>query len=165
MRDMDIDAIDRRGSTPLHWACYSKSEYALCYILAMKPDLEVKDITGLAPIHLAIKSVGDLNSTRPVRALLLKGARRDVVNNQGQKCMDMIKDDVSESLRKELEGILKEPKYNELCMFGSIPMVPLQQNHKTQSVFIFAVIFILACQFLIVLPSKSGHSYILTLSL
>lgn len=40
IRHMDINIFDNRGSTPLHWACYSKSEYALSYILAMNPDLE-----------------------------------------------------------------------------------------------------------------------------
>ena len=64
----------------MHWACYSKSEFAQAYILAMDPDLEIQDTSGLTPLHLAIKSVGELGSTRPVRSLLLKGASRDAVN-------------------------------------------------------------------------------------
>lgn len=42
-KQMDINIADNRGSTPLHWACYSKAEYALSYILAMGPNLELKD--------------------------------------------------------------------------------------------------------------------------
>jgi hypothetical protein len=38
---MDINECDNRGSTPLHWACYSRSEFALSYILALHPDLEI----------------------------------------------------------------------------------------------------------------------------
>jgi ankyrin repeat protein len=34
-----ISEKDKRGSTPLHWACYSQSEVALSYLLAWKPDL------------------------------------------------------------------------------------------------------------------------------
>ena len=60
IRGMDINTTDRRGSTPLHWACYSKSEFALCYILALNPNLDIHDTQGLAPIHLAIKSAGEL---------------------------------------------------------------------------------------------------------
>jgi len=37
---MSLEDVDNRGSTPLHWACYSKSEFALSYILAMNPKLE-----------------------------------------------------------------------------------------------------------------------------
>jgi len=44
-------------STPLHWACYSKSEIALCYLLAWISDLEDRDIEGYTPLHLAVKSV------------------------------------------------------------------------------------------------------------
>jgi ankyrin repeat protein len=36
---MDINVRDNRQSTPLHWACYSKSEIALNYLLAMNPDI------------------------------------------------------------------------------------------------------------------------------
>ena len=43
IKDMDIDETDNRGSTPLHWACYSKAEFALSYILSMQPYLESVD--------------------------------------------------------------------------------------------------------------------------
>jgi len=43
LKDMDIDETDNRGSTPLHWACYSKAEFALAYTLALEPDLEIAD--------------------------------------------------------------------------------------------------------------------------
>ena len=78
----------------MHWACYSKSEFALCYILALKPNLGIQDASGLTPLHLAIKSVGDLSSTRPVRALLLKGADRNVKTKSGQTVFEVIKEDV-----------------------------------------------------------------------
>jgi ankyrin repeat protein len=37
LKGMNLQETDNRGSTPLHWACYSKSEFALNYILAMDP--------------------------------------------------------------------------------------------------------------------------------
>lgn len=38
VKGMDINTLDARGSTPLHWACFSCSELALIYILAwIKP--------------------------------------------------------------------------------------------------------------------------------
>ena len=40
---MDINITDNKLSTPLHWACYSKSEVALNYILSMNPNLEARD--------------------------------------------------------------------------------------------------------------------------
>lgn len=40
-KGMNLDEADNRGSTPLHWACYSRSEFALSYILALSPNLEL----------------------------------------------------------------------------------------------------------------------------
>ena len=57
LKDMDINEQDNRGSTALHWACYSKAEFALGYILAMGPDLEQVDNNGLTPLHLAVRAV------------------------------------------------------------------------------------------------------------
>lgn len=36
---LDINSKDRRGSTPLHWACFRQSEVALSYLLAWGPNL------------------------------------------------------------------------------------------------------------------------------
>ena len=57
IKDMDIDETDNRGSTPLHWACYSKAEFALSYILSMSPYLESVDQNGFTPLHLAVRAV------------------------------------------------------------------------------------------------------------
>lgn len=87
---MDIKSRDHRNSTPLHWACYSKSEIALCYLLAWMDDLEEKDIEGYTALHLAVKSVEQIRTTRPVRTLLVRGASRDSVDKQGRKPVDLV---------------------------------------------------------------------------
>ena len=73
---LDINSKDCRGSTPLHWAWFSKSEIAISYLLAWDAKINEEDQKGLTPLHLAIKAVNDINSTRPVRALLISGASR-----------------------------------------------------------------------------------------
>ena len=39
--NVDLNQQDKRGSTPLHWACYSNSEIALSYLLAWEPQLNI----------------------------------------------------------------------------------------------------------------------------
>ena len=131
---MDINEGDNRGSTPLHWSCYSKAEYVLSYLLAMQPNLEAQDINGFTPLHLAIKSVGELRTARPVRSLLLKGSNRKAKTKKDQSCNDMIKDDLDQQLKAELENMLKKPVYIE-CFLPKLPLVPLRQNHKSQILF------------------------------
>ncbi len=43
----------------------------------MKPILDGQDIEGYTPLHLAVKGAANSDNTRPVRILLMKGARRD----------------------------------------------------------------------------------------
>lgn len=35
---IDMNGVDKKGSTPLHWACFLQSEVALSYLLAWGPD-------------------------------------------------------------------------------------------------------------------------------
>jgi hypothetical protein len=53
-----------------------------------------------------VKSVEILKSSRPVRALLLKGARREVKDNSGKTPLDLVGDHIPENLRRDLEAIL-----------------------------------------------------------
>lgn len=150
---MDINDKDNRGTSPLHWACFSKSEFALSYILALNPDLETVDFQGQTALHLAIRSVGDLKSTRPVRALLLKGASRAAKTKKDETCKQLIKSDVSDTMRKELDQMLIEPNYIE-CFMVKTPLVPLRQNHKTQTLFVSLFLVIIFTQLFIIIPSK-----------
>lgn len=142
VKTMNINDTDNRDSTPLHWACYSRSEFALSYILAMEVNLEAKDQAGYTPLHLAIKSVGQLKSTRPVRALLLKGANRSATNLNNDTCVDIIGEEVTDNMRNELIQMLEVPRYLE-CFMVKTPLVPLRQNHKTQLLFVILFLIIL----------------------
>ena len=87
---MDLRCKDARGSTPLHWACYSKSEIALCYLLSWVKILDDQDIEGYTPLHLAVKSCDAMKSTRPVRSLLIRGASREARDKQGRRPVDLL---------------------------------------------------------------------------
>lgn len=103
---MDINIADNKLSTPLHWACFARSEVALNYILSMNPNLEAKDQQGFTALHLAVKSVEQLQSTRPVRSLLLKGSQRLARDNNGNTPADVIPESLSSDLRNELKQML-----------------------------------------------------------
>lgn len=57
-------------------------------------------------MHLAVKSVDLLQSTRPVRFLLMKGADVDVTDNKGRIPLEFVKEVRSNDLRNDLTRML-----------------------------------------------------------
>lgn len=92
MLGLNINAQDKRGSTALHWACYSQSETAISYLLAWNPDVNMRDREGYTPLHLAVRSVDAVESCRPVRALLIKGAKTNIQDERGKIPEDYVRD-------------------------------------------------------------------------
>mmetsp|Transcript_18520 Transcript_18520/g.17615 ORF Transcript_18520/g.17615 Transcript_18520/m.17615 type:complete len:110 (+) Transcript_18520:1177-1506(+) len=56
----------------------------------------------------------------------------------------MVQDHLQDSMKEELESILKEPTYCE-CFMIKTPLIPLKPNHKTQFLFagLFTLIFVI----------------------
>ncbi len=75
---LDINAKDKKRSTPLHWAAFAGAELALSYILAYDIDVNAQDTKGYTALHLAVKASEDLRSTRSIRHLLIKGADKTI---------------------------------------------------------------------------------------
>ena len=103
-KGVDINVKDQKLSTPLHWACYMRSDMALNYILSMKPNIEAPDVQGYTPLHIAVASAEKLGSTRNVKSLLLRGAKRDARDKTGRTPLDMVRDNkcMDPLLRNEL---------------------------------------------------------------
>ena len=75
---------------------------ALNYILSMKPNIEAKDRYGYTPLHIAVTVAEKLESTRNVKALLLRGASRDAVDANGKTPLDLAKDLENDLIKNEL---------------------------------------------------------------
>lgn len=105
-KQMDINVRDNQGGTPLHWACHTRSEMALSYLLSFNPALDVQDHEGSTALHLAVKSVEPKCRTRCVRYLLLKGARTDIKDNRGKVPGDYIKDIRNMELKNEVSQVM-----------------------------------------------------------
>lgn len=96
-RGMSLKTRDNRMSTPLHWAIYSKSEVAMCYLLSWDESLcDDQDCDGFTPLHLAVKSVEKSGHIRPVRTLLVRGSDRNAIDLLGKRAIDHI-EDISDS--------------------------------------------------------------------
>lgn len=152
-KGIDLRSRDNRQSTPMHWACYSRSEIALCYLLAWVTELEDKDVEGYTPLHLAIKSVEQLRSTRPVRTLLVRGARRDAVDKSGRRAVDLLDQINDDIIRQELRVMLKEPRVCS-CFMVKTPLKLMRKSFSTPLFFIALILLNFALLTLFILPCK-----------
>jgi ankyrin repeat protein len=151
---MDIRSKDNRESTPLHWACYSKSELALCYLLSWLEILDDHDIEGYTPLHLAVKSVETLRSTRPVRSLLIRGCSRDARDKNGRRPVDLIDQISIPSLADELKSMLKPPKGCS-CFMIKTPLKLMRKSVSTPLFFITLILLNYVILILFILPCKN----------
>lgn len=79
-------------STPLHWAAFAGADMSLTYILSWGANINLQDIKGLTPLHLAVKTSEDMLTTRTIRALLLKGADPKIRDYRGLTALDYLND-------------------------------------------------------------------------
>ncbi len=77
-KGMGVSVGDKWGSTPLHWACYMAAENAVSYLLASVNNLNLQDVEGLTPLHLATWSALRSGNLKPMKLLLMRGASRHV---------------------------------------------------------------------------------------
>lgn len=84
------------------------------------------DVNYLTPLHLAVKAADVLKSTRTVRHLLIKGARRDLKDKFGRTALDIVNEDyyqnksIQTELRLYLVSIVKQLKSNLISIVRSL---------------------------------------------
>ena len=79
----------------------------MTYLLAWNPDVNAQDKEGFTALHLAVRSVEELESTRPIRALLMKGANPNIRDNQGKLAIDYVENFSNDDIKPEIRNILK----------------------------------------------------------
>lgn len=62
----------------------------MAFLLAWGPNLELKDNDGDTLLHLAVKSVDAVESARPVRFLLIRGANKMAKDNNNETPLDLV---------------------------------------------------------------------------
>lgn len=125
---MDIEVADYKKGTPLHWATFLGCETASSLLIAWEANLDLQDFDGNTPLHVAVSE----EHTRIAKNLLLKGAKRNILNAKGQAPMDIAK----EKKNFTLIGMLKKPGFFSECKVKP-PIRPPQPNYISFSAFIF----------------------------
>lgn len=99
-----------------------------------------------------------MKTTRPVRALLIRGARRDIKDKKGRKPIDLADLILTEHLKLEAKQILKMPRSCS-CLQLSTPLKKTKKEFSTTLMFygllssnyLILLLFILPCIFRILI--------------
>jgi ankyrin repeat protein len=83
----NVNARDRSGRTPLHWASGYADELPECMILLLEKgaNLNAPDIKGRTPLQTAVR----YNAEQAVELLLKRGADTEAVNWKGLKALEI----------------------------------------------------------------------------
>lgn len=87
---MDVDIKDEKNWTALHWAVIEGHEVAATFLLAWGADINAQDALGNTPLHLSICFAEKELNTRLTKILLLRGADRNLRNNDGKRAIDVV---------------------------------------------------------------------------
>ena len=126
---INLERLDNRKSTALHWACYSKSYECVEFLLNQNVNINPKDDEGNTPLHLAVIS----GISKIVRILLQKGALTNIKNNNRVTPIQL----AQEKRRIEIYNILKS---NSKCAVFNCK-APAKKIEKSKK-YIFLGIFL-----------------------
>ena len=137
------------------------SEGAMIYLLSRKVDVNAQDSQGATPLHMAIKSAFEENTTRVVRCLLLSGAKPDLKNSFDKTPLDLANEKAvaSTSLLHQLRSLLvssisQSQQTRKLdCLLLKSPVRPTTQNPSTMVLYIFLFIMTNLALFFFVFPT------------
>ena len=126
---MDLTSVDNRRSTPIHWAIFSSSEVALLYLLGWVDHryLNMQDVEGFTPLHIAVNTSEKLKSGRPLRALLMRGADKTIKDKLGRTPLDLAMKLEDQKVKAEIRMFLEaENKFDCLML-----KTPLKRTEKS----------------------------------
>ena len=101
----------------------------MTYLLAWNPDVNARDKEGYTALHLAVRSVEELESTRPIRALLMKGANPNIKDKNGYIPMDHVENFQNDDIKPEIRNILKTQSIYREDSKGR----PIIEEHKKRT--------------------------------
>lgn len=138
-KKINFELKDKGGSTPLHWACYSKALEAVNYLLSWGIKVNIQDNEGNTPLHLAIIS----GAEKIVRILLQNGASVRIKNKKNISPFELAQENEK---KNSIFEILKSNKKCSVINFRA----PAKKIKKSRR-YIFILVFfqLLSCLILL----------------
>ena len=145
-KGIDVDSADQAGRTALHHATHTGNELFIVYAAAFGANINAKDNEGCTPLLHVCKNFDDNKNIDCLKKLLLAGADKEIVDDQGFKAINWlnrhIMDGHGDKYLYEAKKIMSE-KWS-VMQFLAIKGKYGKQERSTFIVWSFYILMILA---------------------
>lgn len=132
---VDLNLKDNSGTSALQWAVFSSAEVSASYLLSWSPDFDHRNDAGQTALHVAVTSADESESVRCIRFLLLRGADKEIVDNNGLKAIDYCDKIEDAKLKSEALKMLEKPSVMDFLML-SPPTRKMRKSSFTMIIFL-----------------------------
>lgn len=87
-----IESLDQQNNTPLHHACFRKSDYTIMWLISFGANVNAQNSSQETPLHTLLKSIEPLCDTKIVKELIFRGVKKDLLNRDGKTALEVFKD-------------------------------------------------------------------------
>ena len=112
------------------------------------------DREGYTPLHLAVRSVDALESCRPVRSLLIKGAKIDIKDAKGRMPFDYVKEVKSRQFARELYSLLARNQSSCHLVAGTTPVQKVTRSYQTILAYYFLYSLVVFFKVTVIFPKQ-----------
>jgi len=150
----DLNCLDSKKGTPLHWACYMGSENVTAFLLAQhNVQIDVFDEQEQTPLHLATI----YGNTRIVRRLLIKGADRTLRNGKGEKPIEIARANEFNNIERMLSEDYSCVDYWKFYYNLKNESRPQSRSYFKSVLLIFGLLFCSASSHVLIVPTFNEY--------
>ncbi|XP_076240661.1 uncharacterized protein LOC143183117 isoform X2 [Calliopsis andreniformis] len=125
---IQLNAIDKKGQTPVHYACADEHLEAVEVLIGLGANIDTQDNEGNSPLHLVTK----MRNTVIAQLLLRAGANTEVTDHMGFTPLHVA---ASQGCKGILDSMIQHgAALNKQCKYGNTPLHLACQNNEVETV-------------------------------
>ncbi|KOX69279.1 Ankyrin repeat and death domain-containing protein 1A [Melipona quadrifasciata] len=125
---IELNARDKKGQTPVHYACTQEHLEAVEVLIGLGANVDAQDSEGNTPLHVATRT----RHTAIAQLLLRTGANTELIDEMGFTPLHVA---ASQGCKGILDSMIQHgAALNKQCKYGNTPLHLACQNNEVETV-------------------------------